>query len=345
MTWLSRGPLYRQPRTVFRRPVTPIRSRRRNGRTKLVQWAVVVTIGVGIVYWGWSSGLGFGGQSDDGADETALARLQKARVSGVLATQPAPAPGHGSTRATAPARVKVVARTKRSTPTVKPAGPAKRPLPSTQPAVASSLSVHARRVVLPAQNSVPDALLRAARDCVARRIIAVWGTVRDETSMRAADVDQVARGLGLAGFDLRTAMIRHRARAARKYAKSGKPRTQAAFKRVLTTRNVIVFLESFAEKLPTATGVEDAPNWLPGDIVVVKPSKFRSKLMLAVVSDRTDDDGQSLLFTLDPRDKRAREQHTLADYPVRGHFRLTHDRLVRAAMKLGMKPARTPVTL
>ena len=192
---------------------------------------------------------------------------------------------------------------------------------------------------------MPNALLRVGRNCVARRVTAVWGSVSDETSMRAADVDLVARGLALVGFPLREAIIRYRARQPRKYARDGAPRTSVALRRVLTTAHVTAFLQTFAEKLPLGTALEDAPHWLPGDIILVKPSRRRAKLMLAIVSDRTDDAGMSLLLTLDPADKRARELHNLHSYPVRGHFRLRRDQLERARAKLGMAKSRSPVTL
>lgn len=197
----------------------------------------------------------------------------------------------------------------------------------------------------PERNPVRAALLRAAQDCVARRVVPVWASVRDDQSLRAGDVDLLARGLSLAGFPLDEAMIRHQAREPRKYAKISEARTRVALRRVRTTANVGVFLDAFAERLPIAAKPEDAPHWQPGDIVVVKPSRHRAKLMIAIVSARTDDDGVSLLLTLDPADKVARDVHTLDDYPIRHHFRLTRGLLDRARNKLGMPAARSPVTL
>ncbi|GEM_PF-3591973 len=188
----------------------------------------------------------------------------------------------------------------------------------------------------PTPRPVAESLLRAGQDAVARRVIAVWGSVADLDSMRGAAVDLVDRGLALHDFKLREAIIRHRTRDPRRYKRASKPRTVVAWRRALNWRSLRAFLDAFAARLPTDPNHVDAAVWMPGDIVYVKPSPRRARLMPAIVSDRTDDDGVSLLITLDPRDKVALELHSLDDYPIRHHYRLDDKLLKRARARLGM---------
>jgi hypothetical protein len=313
MTPSNPGPLFAQPRTLLRAQRATIRSHRRHRRSSWQQWAVVLTVCAGMLGWAWAI-----------HENIEVDPLDIATPVAQATRTPAPPLQPAATLASPVAAFH------------KPAGPRK----SEPPQVAKEmLPVH---VVDDGPRSVPAALLRAARECVARRIVAVWGSVREEESMRAADVDLLARGLSLVGFELREAIIRHRVQQPKKYSKAGRPRTAVAHARVLTTPNVTVFLDAFASREPTAAALEDAANWRAGDIVLVKPSPRRAKLMVAVVSDRTDDEGISLLITLDPADKLARELHTLDDYPIRSHFRLTRAQLDRARHKLGMPAARPP---
>lgn len=187
--------------------------------------------------------------------------------------------------------------------------------------------------------TVPEALLRAGRDAVARRVVAAWGSVMDVEALRAADVDLVERGLALCDFSLREAIVRHRTMQPSLYGKDGVPRTSGALRKALDYRSLRVFLEAFAAQQPTAPHGAAGDVWAPGDLVYVKPSPRRARLLVAVVSDRTDGAGGSLMYTLNPLEGAAREDHSVAAYPVRGHFRLDGAALDRARDVLGMGPA------
>lgn len=184
--------------------------------------------------------------------------------------------------------------------------------------------------------TVAEALLALGRDHVARRVYAAWGSVSDRDALRGAGVDLVERGLATVDFPLRTALLRHRAREPQRYGLQVPPPVNSNERRdVLTPDNLQVFLQAFAEEVPLdpVTGAEPA-IWQGGDICLFSPSPSGRPLMVALVSDRVDDDGGALLLTLDPRDQVALEAHTIADYYLQGHFRLDAAALERCRRRL-----------
>ncbi|MCO4762264.1 MAG: DUF1287 domain-containing protein, partial [Myxococcales bacterium] len=189
---------------------------------------------------------------------------------------------------------------------LRPAGPGHAAAPRPPPRALGPLSLRERA-------PVSYALLSAARDHVARRVHAAWGSVPDLEAVKGADVDLIDRGLHLAGFPLREALIRHRFKEPRRYGSRYRPQaTEANRKRALTTKTLRVFLDRFAEALPTQWDVASEDSFQAGDIVLVelKNRRIRRKRkMFAVLSDRTDGNGISLLITLDPREGEARERN------------------------------------
>ena len=185
------------------------------------------------------------------------------------------------------------------------------------------------------------ALLDVARDHVSRRVYAAWGSVMDLQAMRGADVDMIERGLAAVEFPLRAAVVRHRFREPKRYAlERPPPATLAERRRALTPDNLRAFLDVFAEVLPTDGGVDLPGGWAPGDIVMFSTSPSGRPLMAGVVSDKQDEDGVALLITLDPRDHVALEAHSLADYHLRQHYRLTHKHLDSCSRRLELQPLR-----
>lgn len=189
------------------------------------------------------------------------------------------------------------------------------------------------------------ALLDVARDHVARRVYAAWGSVMDLDAMRGADVDMIERGLATLDFPLRAAIVRHRFREPKRYElETPPPATLAERRRALTPDNLRAFLEVFAEALPTDVTVDLAGNWAPGDIIMFSTSPAGRPLMVGVVSDKADEDGVELLITLDPRDHVALEAHSLADYHLRHHYRLTRAHLQSCSRLLELQPLRAEAT-
>ncbi|HAN32012.1 MAG TPA: hypothetical protein DCQ06_10480, partial [Myxococcales bacterium] len=117
-----------------------------------------------------------------------------------------------------------------------------------------------------------------------------------------------------------------------------RPQPGAALrKRVLTKRALTVFLEAFAQRLGVDCDVTGEAGFMPGDVVLVSRPRRRGQLkQFAIVSDRTDPQGISLLITLDPGDKVAREAHSLSRYEVVSHYRLSRADLVHVAASLAM---------
>lgn len=227
----------------------------------------------------------------------------------------------------------------------RPAGPGHAQAPQLAPGQHLPNSLHLRA-------PVSHALLSAGRDHVARRVHAAWGSVPDLEAVKGADVDLVERGLHLANFPLREAIVRHRFKEPRRYGLRGRPQaTPAARKRALTTKTLRAFLDRFAEHLPTHWDGVSGDSFHAGDVVLVQVRSRRNRrrgrrkirhgrLMFAVVSDRTNDDGVSLLITLNPREGEAREHHPLSTYDIVRHYRLSLSALSDVRQTLGMPPPR-----
>jgi len=244
--------------------------------------------------------------------------------------------------AASPAHAKAsVGKHARSASAQRPAGPGHPNTPQLAPSPALPTTLRDRA-------PVSHALLSAARDHVARRVHAAWGSVPDLDAVKGADVDLVERGLHVAGFPLREALIRHRFREPRRYGLRRRPQaTEANRKRALTTANLRVFLDRFAEQLPARWDGVSGDSYLGGDLVLVarQPKRgggkrSRGRRMFAVVSDRTDANGVSLLFTLDPREGEARERHSLSRYDVLRHYRVSLTELSEIRETLRMRPRR-----
>ncbi len=189
--------------------------------------------------------------------------------------------------------------------------------------------------------SVGSILLDIARQHVIRRVYAAWGSVMDLKAMRGADVDMLERGLAVLEFPLRAAVVRHRFQEPKRYGLSRQPpATLAERRRALTPENVHVFLEVFAKTLPLDIGNGKSDGWTAGDIVLFSSSASGRPLMAGVVSDSDDEDGIPLVITLDPRDQVALEAHSLVDYHLRHHYRLTRRHLERCSKQLELPPLR-----
>ena len=217
----------------------------------------------------------------------------------------------------------------------RPAGPGGVTAPQLAPVqpLPNSLQTHA---------PISHALLSAARDHVARGVHAAWGSVPDLEAVKGADVDLVERGLHLANFPLREAIVRHRFKAPRRYGLRRRPQASPAnSKRALTTKTLRVFLDRFAEQLPTRWDGGSGDSYRAGDLVLVQvhnPRARQRRQMFAVVSDRSDANGVSLLITLDPREGVARERNVLSAYQVLRHFRLAAAQIADIRQTLNMPP-------
>ena len=215
---------------------------------------------------------------------------------------------------------------------------------TTPPAVPPPQHVTATvAVVTPAsqEQTVGGALLDVARGHVARRVYAAWGSVMDLEAMRGADVDMLERGLARLEFPLRAAVVRHRFQEPKRYGlKRQPPATLAERRRALTPENLQVFLDVFASPLPVEIATGNAGDWSGGDIVLFTNSASERPLMAGVVSDRKDEDGVALVITLEPRDQVALEPHSLADYRLRHHYRLSRSHLERCSKQLELPPLR-----
>jgi uncharacterized protein YijF (DUF1287 family) len=183
---------------------------------------------------------------------------------------------------------------------------------------------------------VGRALLVTARDHVARGVGAARRSVLDRGALRGTGADMVERGLALIGFDLRAAVMRDRFARPDRYGLPRQPaQSDAEARRALTTGPLRSFLAVWGRELPLVytPGVDD--TFRAGDIAMYRRGR---RELVAIVSDRTDVNGVSLLLTLDPADRVAREKHSLADFPLIGHYRLDADVLARVTARLGIEP-------
>jgi len=218
-------------------------------------------------------------------------------------------------------------------------------VPAAAPAEEATATGTLAAAQTPQPTQVWRALLHVARDHVTRRVYAAWGSVMDLEAMRGADVDMIERALATLDFPLRAAVVRHRFQEPKRYGlKRQPPATLAERRRALTPENLRIFFDVFATSLPVdALGADG--GWAPGDIVLFSTSASGRPLMAGVVSDKDDEDGVSLLITLDPRDQVALESRSLADYHLRHRFRLTRSHLDRCQKRLELPPLRIDGTL
>ncbi len=221
---------------------------------------------------------------------------------------------------------------------VRPAGPHKARLPSLD-------ALAGRQAALPTlpgagADPVARALLATARDHVARRVVPTVGSVLDLNAVKGSSGDLLERSLHAVGFPLRTAVVLHRFRDPKAYGLRGRPQaTEAERRRAVGSRNLHVFLERFARQLPTQWSVSAPDTYLPGDLVVVaRKKKGGRRNLIAVVAEKTNDHGVSLLYTLDPRDRVARADRPLSDYRVIDHYRLHQGELDHVRDVLPLPP-------
>ncbi|MCB9737755.1 MAG: DUF1287 domain-containing protein [Deltaproteobacteria bacterium] len=209
--------------------------------------------------------------------------------------------------------------------------------PSTRAAVAGApagpAEVAPPRLAAPAIDPVRRALLGAARDHVARGVYATRGSVPDLRAIKGSSVDLVERALDRVDFPLRAALLAHRAREPRRYGLKSRPGANDDPLRVLDAANLAAFLDAYAQRVEA---VGDA-DLLPGDLVLFKPR--RGKTQFAVVSERTDARGVSLLFTLDPADGVAKDQRARDAVTIERHWRLESPSLGEARRQLGLPRA------
>lgn len=188
---------------------------------------------------------------------------------------------------------------------------------------------------------VAEALLAAARDHLARKVAATGYVVEDARANKGHAFDLIDRGLG--GFlPLRIALLRHRLREPQRYGLASKPpATHDERRRALTSENLAIFLDSFADRVAlkpaVATGSHESA-FEAGDLVVVQRKKGSGRVLVAVVSDTVDDAHRTQIVTLDPRDGVAREQPLTGVYVVREHFRLRNVHLARIRSTLDLAP-------
>lgn len=189
------------------------------------------------------------------------------------------------------------------------------------------------RLAPAAIDPVRRALLGASRDHVARGVYATRGSVPDLRAIKGSSVDLVERALDRVDFPLRAALLAHRAREPRRYGLKSRPGANDDPLRVLDTTNLAAFLDAYAQRVEA---VGDA-DLLPGDLVLFKPR--RGKPQFAVVSERTDARGVSLLFTLDPADGVAKDQRARDAVTIERHWRLEGPALGEARRQLGLPRA------
>jgi hypothetical protein len=169
-------------------------------------------------------------------------------------------------------------------------------------------------------------LLLIARSHVARRVYAAWGSVVDLQALRAADVDLVDRALAQWGFQLRSAIVRHRFREPKRYG----------LKRPPAASITAIFLKTFTAPMTVDIHSRKRGDWRPGDLVLIAVQPSNRASMVAVLSDRIDSEGVPLIITMDPTDRVALEKHSLANYHLRAHFRMTAAHLASASRQLGL---------
>ncbi|MCO4760454.1 MAG: DUF1287 domain-containing protein [Myxococcales bacterium] len=223
---------------------------------------------------------------------------------------------------------------------IRPAGPKKVRLPSRglrEPEPMASFDPVAR------------ALLAAARDHVARGVVPTVGSVPDLNAVKGSGTDLLERALHQVNFPLRMAVLLHRYRDPKAYGLRNRPHaSEGERRRALSGRNTSIFLSRFAKSLPTEWRIDAADSYLPGDLVVLtNKGKKQRRQMLAIVGERTDNRGVSLLYTLDPRDAKARSNRSLADYAVLHHYRLHRAEIdrIRAVLPLPAAPKERGTTL
>lgn len=182
-------------------------------------------------------------------------------------------------------------------------------------------------------DAVRRALLGTSRDHVARGVFATRGSVPDLRAIKGSSVDLVERALDVVDFPLRAALLAHRGREPRRYGLRTRPGAADDAARVLDVANLAVFLDAFAEKVE---GIGDV-DLQPGDLLLFQ--RRRGASQFAVVSDRTDARGVTLLYTLDPADRVARDRRPRDDVTIERHWRLDATRLQDARRLLGLPRA------
>ncbi len=252
---------------------------------------------------------------DDAA--VALADVADAGVAGAQNTPQAQ---------TGPAGAGVVAGENSPAAQNKPAGPGQALVP--RPVLRQSAASREAEV-----DPVVRALLATSSDHVARGVRASRGSVPDLRALKGSSTDLIERALNRVDFPLRAAIIAHRARDPKRYGLKSRPVGEVDFARAVDVASLAAFLDGFTARLE---GVADA-DLIGGDLVVVEDSRGRAHF--AVVSDRTDAAGASLLYTLDPADGVARDDNRVDRYQVRQHWRLHARALLQARRTLGLAHA------
>ncbi len=219
-----------------------------------------------------------------------------------------------------------------------PAVPSPAPVPTTgEPTVRSKPHSEAK------VETVAQQLLATARDHLGRKVTPTTYSVDDPRANSGSHLDLLERALA-SDLSLKSALVRHRTRNPQAYGLASKPApTLDERRRTWTTANLVVFLDTFAEKV----AVEPAGSFEAGDIVVVQRKRGSQRQLTAVVSDVADDAGNPEILVLDPADPAPRELPIRGNYTLLNHFRLTaaHLEHIRQALDLGTNRGPVGTTL
>jgi hypothetical protein len=183
---------------------------------------------------------------------------------------------------------------------------------------------------------VASSLVAAARDVLARRVIAVAVPVTDGRQGKGGSFELVEAGLG-GHLPLLKAIARHAQRDPHTYGLDARPPAGEDRRRWGTTVALVTFLEQFAARVPGT----DPHALEPGDIVVLERRRAAGRIVVGVIGDLVDDSGTPMCVVLDPAEKAARELNPAATYRVLHRLRMrTADvQRIRAGLDLDATPA------
>ncbi|MFO0745700.1 MAG: DUF1287 domain-containing protein [Myxococcota bacterium] len=152
-----------------------------------------------------------------------------------------------------------------------------------------------------------------------------WG---DVPSYMGTSADLVVRCMRAAGVDLQQMVAVDRKAQPKRYPlmlyTNKKPDRSVDHRRVA---NLFAFAHQFLPDSPTELETpDDLVRWLPGDLVFWAEGGREGHPGLAgIVSDRRDDSGMPLVYTLLPDDMHASNHHRLDEWPLVGHAALAID--------------------
>ncbi len=291
----------------------PVLGQRRRRRQAGGWWQrAALVLALGLAGWLWVVEIGADLRGVRPAASAAVVRApSKARATPGPADAVAVATEHSGPAAAPAARVAHAGGPRAD------ATPAPRPRPALEPPL----------------DPVRRALLAASRDAVARGVRPTLGSVPDVRALRGSSADLVERALDQLNFSLRAALIAHRVRDPRRHGLLQRAGAgDIGSERVLDVEALTAFLDAFGERLDPM----DERALRSGDLLVVTDNRRRGAPQFAIVGEQTDSQGTSLLFTMDPRDRRARADRSGAEFQRRHAFRLTRARLEEARRQLGL---------